>query len=456
MPGTFNPTNPVAVGLSTKADHFHRAFNNGLATYYGETGIVGAAAGDDPYFSTANQLSPGARQLRQTFRGLTLRTHPDADMAASKVYLDHADEIVMHDGTRVADWDDLAADITVSGANGLDTGAEGASRWYEIHAIRQSSGGTKGLLLHRAKNYFLDESQNTIDSYLSVRASAAQAACAQTFDVDVTGPCPFVGLTIKKSAAPTGQIWCELLATSAGVPTGSPLATSDKLDVANISTSDQAAWFVFRSPPTLTAGVTYAIVLTGNYSYSVTDRILIAKNSAGGYAAGALYYDLSGAWSTSGVVGHDAWFQLYVTENDAPVTMPSGYDQRCLIGWVYNNSSSNFWKFAAIDRECHYPHFDLLAVNASAVTVPTLTNLAVFVPPVPALITKVFCQASAAATAVLLSTTPGGDASLSWASAGNTSYGQDVVANVPVEFQHCYYAATGGGSGYVYIRGFKW
>ena len=39
--------------------------------------------------------------------------------------------------------DDLTADITASGANGLDTGSEGASRWYSIHAIRKSSDGTK-------------------------------------------------------------------------------------------------------------------------------------------------------------------------------------------------------------------------------------------------------------------------------------------------------------------------
>lgn len=34
----------------------------------------------------------------------------------------------------------LTADITVSGANGLDTGAEAASTWYAVHVIADSSG----------------------------------------------------------------------------------------------------------------------------------------------------------------------------------------------------------------------------------------------------------------------------------------------------------------------------
>src|SRR3989338_7937192 len=100
----------------------------------------------------------------EDFKGLSLRTSPNADVAATTVVLDHADEIVMDTGNRVATWDDLSAIITTSGAGGLNTGAEAASTWYEIYAIRKSSDGTKNLLLHRAKDYFLDEDQSTSDA----------------------------------------------------------------------------------------------------------------------------------------------------------------------------------------------------------------------------------------------------------------------------------------------------
>src|SRR5574341_1293833 len=47
---------------------------------------------------------------RQVFRGLTLRTHPDADKVAFKIWLDHADEIVVDDGEKYTDVNDLSAD----------------------------------------------------------------------------------------------------------------------------------------------------------------------------------------------------------------------------------------------------------------------------------------------------------------------------------------------------------
>lgn len=57
MSGTFNPVNPVVVGLSTKADHYHRAFNNGLAVYAGEMSLADQAALDFLYASSPTQLA---------------------------------------------------------------------------------------------------------------------------------------------------------------------------------------------------------------------------------------------------------------------------------------------------------------------------------------------------------------------------------------------------------------
>ncbi|MBI4087436.1 MAG: hypothetical protein HY434_01235, partial [Candidatus Liptonbacteria bacterium] len=283
----------------------------------------------------------------QDFKGLSLRTHPNANIATTTVYLDHADEIVMDTGNRVATWDDLSADITVSGAGGLDTGSEAASTWYEIYAIRKSSDGTKNLLLHRAKDYFLDESQTTDDGSREIR-TATQTAEGQTFDTDVTGPVEMIDVKIGRNGAVSGRIWAEIYATSGGLPTGSVLATSDKLDASLISTSDQVVRFIFRSPATLTAGTTYALALTGDWALSGTVTITWRFNSAGGYAAGNRIIK-NGSWSNP-ADGFDMNFKIYVTENDTSVTMPSGYDQKAKVGYVYNDSSSNFDAFMQTDH----------------------------------------------------------------------------------------------------------
>lgn len=52
----FNPTNPVSVGLATKADHYHRVFDNTLALQAGSVALTqvtldGAAA--DPAVAAA-------------------------------------------------------------------------------------------------------------------------------------------------------------------------------------------------------------------------------------------------------------------------------------------------------------------------------------------------------------------------------------------------------------------
>jgi len=78
--------------------------------------------------------------LNQDFRGLHLRTSPNADVANTTVTLIKADAITMANTTGVGlglsalteTWTNLSAVITSSGAGGLDTGSEAASTWYEI------------------------------------------------------------------------------------------------------------------------------------------------------------------------------------------------------------------------------------------------------------------------------------------------------------------------------------
>lgn len=375
------PSTQTTGTLITAAIWNQDCVSNPIALYAGAMSIASQAANDDIYASSTTQLGRGRRSLRQTFRGLHLRTSPNADVAATTVTLQHADEIILDDGTSVEDWDDLSAIITGAGAGGLDTGAEAASTWYEIVAIRKSSDGTQNLLLHRAKDYFLDEEQTTSDAELELREGATtNVKVGETFDTDEAGPLESVEFQLNKQGSPTGRMWAEVYATTAGVPTGAVLATSDKLDVSLVNAADQAIKFIFRSPLTLVAGTTYWVGLAGDYTASATVNIRMNYNTAGGYAAGSVYAYDGTSWAEI-VAGDDLWFKVYVTRNDAAVTMPSGYDQQCKIGYVYNSAGSNFVGFAALDRTV----IPLSELGAGTYTtaVPALANMSALIPPVP-------------------------------------------------------------------------
>ena len=397
--------------------------------------------------------------LSQTFRGLHLRTSPNADVAATTVTLLRADEIVLDDGTRVADWDDLSAVISSSGAGGLDTGSEAASTWYEIYAIRKSSDGTKNLLLHRAKDYLLDESQTTVDDQAGMNRATAPTRTkgGQSFDTDVTGPVERIDLAWDKDGSPSGRFWVTIEADAAGSPSGTPLATSDKLDASLVAASTVTQWVahIFRSPATLTAGTTYWIVPQFDYAASDANNLRLKLNSAGGYAAGLFKTLDTGVWTT--VAGYDAAFKVYVTENDAAVTMPSGYDQKCKVGYVYNDSGSNLNPFDARDRTVYLLEYINLATFSVAVS--TLADMSTVLPPGP-VVARVRFQAQSASNAYA------NFAGVPWGYDENIQVGHQIQINaaaisegspgeIPTEYQGLY-GYVSSGSVRLIPAGFRW
>jgi hypothetical protein len=474
------PTSKTTGDLIDASEWNQNTVDNPIALRTGGIAIASQAANDILYASSSTQLArlaagtagqvlstQGAgsapswidqsQGLRQTFRGLSLRTHPDSDVAAYKVFLNHADEIVMHDGTRVADWDDLTADITASGAGGLDTGSEGASRWYEIHAIRKSSDGTKNLLLHRAKSYDLDQSQTTTTAEGDLHYSSNQTKLAQGFTPGLTGIMPFVDLAVKKVASPTGYVTVAIYADSGGNPTGSALASSDAMDVSLFPTSYGWFRFPFRVPVSLTASTQYHLVMTSTSANDTTNYFNWGAIGSDAYAGGVAKRWDGSAWQTSSVAGFNAVdmaFKTYITQNDTAVTMPTGYDQRALIGWVYNNSSSNFFPMSARDRIVRAYN---VAVSVGTATIPTLVDTSAGMhPPCPVWIVNATIRGSV----VTARLTVGPDVGLSWDSSFNwdllgADYFNNLAIDVPVEFQHVYYKITSGNA-YFYPVSYQW
>lgn len=346
--------------------------------------------------------------LSQSFRGLTLGTHPDSDVDDKKIQFS-ADAIVMNDGQEVQGWSNIVVDITASQvANGLDTGSEAASTWYSVWAIY--NGTTKAGLLHREKDYFLDEDTSasiTEDATQQLRqdtTSFLNTRIGQGFQVDTAGPVEFIDVKLIKVGTPSGNYWFEIQSNNGGAPSNTILATSDKYDASLLSTSAQWVRVPFRTPYSVSAATQYHVVMRGDYTISASNYLgWRMDGSAAGYTKGSKSLcnaDTGGTWTTD--TDDDMLLKVYVTRNDTAVTLPSGYTQRALIGYVYNDGSSNFKPFWQKDRRVFTGHgTEWRITNSFTTTAATLIDLSSYLPPVPVWCSFTSYNTSLAASNVL-------------------------------------------------------
>lgn len=308
------------------------------------------------------------RGQSQTFRGLSMGTS-QADKVANgtQLIVHRLDEAVMDDGEVVTGWSvPTTLDITSNGAvNLLDTGVVLANTWYEVYAIRKRSDGTKGFIIHRAIDRNPDQNtMNTIQwatgTYGSVGANTTvnpNVRVAMSFTPNVTGNLTSIEIRAFKTTTPTGNMWLTLEANSAGVPSGTTLATSRKLDVGRAITtaSFYSMRYVFDTPATLTAGTSYFWVYNSDYVASATAFMNVsystqASNGSGGVNPGVPMGNTGAAWVnlTPGVGAFV--YKAYIEANSTAVTMPAGYDQKCLISYVATDNASKFREFRQQDR----------------------------------------------------------------------------------------------------------
>lgn len=297
----------------------------------------------------------GTQSLSQTFRGLMLSTHPDSDVAASKTIFS-ADVIVMNDGEAVANWSNVVTDLAASGAQGLDTGSEQNSTWYEQYAIY--NGTNKYGCLHRAKDWFLDlDITAGEDATQGIRSAVDNSTVrvSQGITPVTAGKLVMIDVELIKVGTPTGNIWFTIEANSGGVPSNTPLATSWKFDVSKIPTTAGGTTMriPFLVPATVSAATLYHIVAYGDWTVSATNYIgWRMDGSAAAYAGGAkaLFDSDTSTWTTD--TDDDLWVRVYIERNniDFSTTVPAGY-RYALIGYCYNDSGGNLVPFRQRDRE---------------------------------------------------------------------------------------------------------
>lgn len=398
----------------------------------------------------------------QTFRGLVMRTHQDSDKAANQIALLGLDEAQMDDGTRYSGLTlPLAADITASGAGGLDAGSRTASKWYEAWLIGKSS--TKAasdlrLLLHRAKEYTIDQSQTTVDSSEKLRQGATdRLKLAQGFKA-TAGAIEFIDVKVTKVGAPTGTVYLTIETDTAGSPSGSVQATSDKIDVSRISTGGQTVRFIFRTPFTpATAATQYHMVLQGSYAVSASDYLTWSGNSAGGYANGSAKKFDGTSWAAAAGPG-DFYFKLSVTVTNGTITYPAGWDESCKLGYVYNNSGNALVFFTQIDRTISYVDGGAAAVGSFSSAGPTIADLSALMPPIPCEVTWVIYHDTAgnyAFVAPITSIDAGGNLgprAIAWTPANGVTA---PAGTIPMEFQ-CGYIGTSAANADARLEKVRW
>ena len=297
---------------------------------------------------TTKAMWESLRVVKNTHQGLALQTDRDSPDAHKKVEITALEYLVMDDGTISTnasnEWTGKVADITVSGAAGLDAGAEEASYWYEIYAIEKED-GTKNLLLHKARRWSDEASTNVIteDAWQNVASASSNEFVSQGFKLSTSGQLRYARVKLQKVGSPAGFIVCAVYSDNAGVP-GSGLSVAHYLDASRLPTSETWVQFNFpHSAPTLSASPTQYHLILGTTVHASNYIQWRMDGSAAPYADGAKATWNGTTWTAD--TDDDMTLEVGLEVDNASVTMPSGYTKKCLLGWVYNDGSSNFLPF---------------------------------------------------------------------------------------------------------------
>lgn len=329
------------------------------------------------------------RVTKNTHQGLVLQTDRDANDAKKKVELTACEYLVMDDGTVLRndnnEWTGKAADITVSGAGGLDTGTEASGVWYEIYAVAKED-DTRNLMLSRSKGWFLDNGNvSGEDASQSVRSATSNSFVGQGFRLGNSGQVVYADVKLKRVGSPTGNVFAVLYANNAGVP-GTVIATSHLIDVSKVPTTAIDIRFTFpHTTPVLSATPTqYHLVIGGDWTINGTNYLEWRMDgSAGTYTFGSKSVWNGTTWSAD--ADDDMIFTIGTEQNTGFLVRPTDYTKQCFLGWVYNNGNGDFGPFvqrARSRRSIGVVVDDNLGMQLNGST--QILNLNILLPPLEA------------------------------------------------------------------------
>lgn len=378
--------------------------------------------------------APGATQ---THRGLFIGTNYDEFLRNNQVQLVTVDEITMDDGVRISTgWTGLtasiASNVATSGVGYLDTGIAEANTCYEVWAIRNSSSGSQGLVLHKALDRHADATIDTTVGAATPRkirfehglGSISCINVAQSFLASKNGPLTSIDLSMSRVGSPVGNVWVTLEAnTAAGNASGIPLATSRHMNVARFPTGSQPrVRFVFDTTANVVSGNSYWAVIDADYPTAHfganEDYIQVfgttAAASPGVYPDGLAKNFLSNTntWVVANSSAFtppgptDLYFRTFVEANNTEVLMPAGYDQKCLLSYTFTDFLTRLREYRQRGHKMSMAYYNPWAFvynggtgvtfpgsgsnNPSGTLIDTklqVINLEGYVPPIPCLLT---------------------------------------------------------------------
>lgn len=348
--------------------------------------------------------------ILSSFNRLFMQTHRTYPTGNNIIELLSAGEMIMEDGTRTTNWPHLTVSSQGNGAPGfLDTGTVRSNTWYEIYAIRNPTTQDRGLILHMSAD------KRTVANSSNIRGSAgfnigtfvdlkntsptAYTTLAQQFTPIAGGRLASVETAFSSPiAVPVGNCWMTIEHQDlTGNADGTPLITSRYKYIGDMgygTTSIQR--FLFDEPFDIVANTPYSLVVNTEYPFAnLTTNQYIRWWGYGiddypsGNARG--FIGNTGSWSTTGGVS-DYHFKVIVNANATSVVLPTGYTQKCLIGYTRTDKNGAFKPFTQRNRKVttspyHHPWLFMhnageSGIQSLAFTTMEVATLEQVVPPV--------------------------------------------------------------------------
>lgn len=320
-------------------DAFGRLLSEDVVKYLRESGgdtltLAGIAKGQHLYRTFANNVTGGV---------VPLGTARLSRSSASLLELSRGVVPISENG----DWSQhvLGSPVTLSNSGLLARGLYGIYAYGSVGAVVLEARGET--------NVFDCNTQS--NSSESLRSAGAQTKLAQSFKVSVAGPLDAVAVQIRKIASPVGFEWFTIEADSGGAPSGTPLATSERIDVSTLQTTAVAAFQTVRFPVpvSLATATTYWLVLQGDFTISGVNYTDWVGSTTDVYADGsAKRYD-GAAWSAaSGPLdfGPRGYISLaHSTDSAYGVETLASDSSRALVGMAMLNAAGE-WVDAATQR----------------------------------------------------------------------------------------------------------
>jgi hypothetical protein len=170
----------------------------------------------------------------------------------------------------------------------------------------------------------LDVCQIARNTFTNVAAATSTVRAGQSFTTTSAFSLAAVRIVISRTLSPADNWSLDIYADSASAPTGASLATSDVIAGADISATAHWHEFVFASPPSLSSGTKYWIVLKRSGAVDASNYMVWYHSSGSVYGGGGRALDNAGVWGAESATADMTFETVKTTKSLYQVTQDTG------------------------------------------------------------------------------------------------------------------------------------